>query len=106
MKKLAYVPMTLALGGTLQADHMPEQSAFARAALTHDDKDGATLDPRIDVAHDDVVPIGHGQMLNLDFGFVREHVAKTGTARFTEAAISYIQCMAEHGKHAVGSNNS
>src|SRR5690606_20548029 len=56
----------LALGGLVQPDHVPHQAALARARVAHDDEDVAAADFEIDVAHDDVVAVGHRQVAHLD----------------------------------------
>ena len=92
--KASAIVKDVASSGVLQADHIPQERAFAGAALTHDDEDRAAFDPGIDVAHDHIGAVGHGQVLELDLDLVRVHVPG-----------SNMQCIREHGKNAVGSND-
>src|SRR5207237_5337602 len=92
-KTLAIIE-NVALGRALQADHVPEQRAFATSASTHDDEHGAASDASVDVPHDLVRTVGHGQVLNLNFNIVAVH-----------GLDSDVQGVAENSKNAVRGND-
>ena len=53
-----------AFTGAFQADENGHHGAFAAAAAAHDDENVTVVDREIQIAHQDEIPIPHGQVLD------------------------------------------
>ena len=70
---MAAIIQDVALNRALQANHVPQQRALSGTAVAHDDEYRAARHSGGNVPHDDERAVGHGQVLNLNFGFFLVH---------------------------------